>query len=72
MEFVRLSLVNCDETVEETLLPAAVVTVDGGVDVVPVFEDREGVLRSRRDGSEIDLVDVVVVVGLEDDPRVAA
>ena len=63
---------NCDETVEETLLPAAVVTVDGGVDVVPVFEDREGVLRSRRDGSEIDLVDVVVVVGLEDDPRVAA
>ena len=63
---------NSDETVEETLLPAAVVTVDGGVDVVPVREDRDGVLRSRRDGSEIDLVDVVVVVGLEDDPRVAA
>ena len=63
---------NSESEVEETLLPAAVVTVDGGVDVVPVFEDRDGVLRSRRDGSEIDLVDVVVVVGLEDDPRVAA
>ena len=69
---MRTSLVNSDETVEETLLPAAVVTVDGGVDVVPVREDREGVLRSRLDGSEIDLVDVVVVVGLEDDPRAAA
>ena len=63
---------NSESEVEETLLPAAVVTVDGGVDVVPVREDRDGVLRSRRDGSEIDLVDVVVVVGLEDDPRVAA
>ncbi len=44
-------------------LPVAVVTVDSGAVVVPVVEVA-GVLVDRRDGSVVDLVSVVVVLGL--------
>jgi len=43
--------------------PVAVVTVDGGVEIVPVEERAEG-LVDRRTGAPVDLVSVVVVVGL--------
>lgn len=39
-------------------------TVDGGVDVVPVEERGVGRLFDVRSGCEVDLVSVVVVVGL--------
>jgi hypothetical protein len=42
----------------------ALVTVDGGVDVVPVVERGDGVLVDERSGRVLELVSVVVVVGL--------
>lgn len=49
--------------VEKDLLPVAIVTVEGGVDLVPVAE-RDGELVDRRSGAPIDLVSLVVVLGL--------
>lgn len=48
---------------ELDLLPAAIVLTKAGAELVPVAEV-EGVLVARADGAEIDLVNVVVVVGL--------
>ncbi len=44
-------------------LPIAVVTIEGGACAVPVVEVG-GVLRDRRDGVELDLHSIVVVLGL--------
>lgn len=45
-------------------LPLALVTVEpSGAEVIPVVEV-DGVLVDRRDGSPVDLVSLVVVVGL--------
>lgn len=46
-------------------LPAAVITREGGADVVEVLERADGVLVERAGGREVDLLDVVVVLGLE-------
>lgn len=47
----------------EELLPIAVLTSEGGVDVVLV-EEVDGVLYDRASGAELDLVSLVVVLGL--------
>lgn len=52
------------EGVDDELLPVAVMTVEGGVELVPVAEV-EGELVDRRTGAPLELVSIVVVVGLE-------
>lgn len=47
----------------EELLPIAVLTSEGGAEVVLV-EERGGVLYDRANGAELDLVSLVVVLGL--------
>lgn len=47
----------------EELLPIAVLTSEGGAEVVLV-EERGGVLYNRASGEELDLVSLVVVLGL--------